>query len=149
MPNLPGWSYVEIPLDLDAAVTVTASIAATLPQQEPGKRIPGDMYHLEQIEQHEGILVWQIESSIDGVSWFTAAKGVLVRTEPNQVARISSPLGTKARLAWWTSVVVAEKSVRDGSTYKRDRCTYLSLCPFDHSTLIVADVVFNVIVRSI
>lgn len=140
LPNRDVWSYVEIPLDLDGAVTLTATIAATLPRD--GATPDGTI-----MTYHERGLVRRIEDSLDGESWFCAANGIIYPAAGANVTRISSPLGTVARLAWWTNCVITR--VKDGGeAFMRDACSNKS-CGFDHSTLIVTDVVFNIGVRSI
>jgi hypothetical protein len=153
LPNLDAWTYAEIPLDLDGAVTMTATIAATLPQEEGGT-VRGIWSH-----HHERTLVWRIEDSLDGESWFITANGVATRTETTQITRISSPLGTRARVALWANCVIASIRQDDGATQERTSCRKAQAtvtlggsqesCTFDHSALIVTDVAFNVAVRSI
>jgi hypothetical protein len=113
LPNLDVWSYAEIPLDLDGAVTMTATIAATLPQEEGGTE------RSVWIDRHERTLGWRIEDSLDGERWFTVASGAATRTQPAQVTRISSPLGTTARLAWWANCVIASIRRDSGETQER------------------------------
>jgi hypothetical protein len=153
LPNRDVWSYVEIPLDLDGAVTMTATIAATLPQED------GGTVRSIWIGRHERTLVWRIEDSLDGESWFMIADGAATRTEPTQVTRISFPLGTRARLALWANCVIASIRQDDNSTQARQPCLKTQSvailggvqesCAFDHSTLVVTNVAFNVAVRSI
>lgn len=152
LPNLPRWSLVEIPLDLDAAVTMTMTITAELPQEVGGSE------RSVWIERHERTLVWKMEDTLDGETWFLVAHGVADGTTPAQIARISSPLGTRARLGWWTDCVIASIRKDDGSTQQRKTCNKAELvvlggarsaCQFDHETLKVTNVIFNVAVRCI
>jgi hypothetical protein len=136
------WTFIEVPLDLDGAVTMTATVIATLARGDP--RPDGYV-----TDYHERGLVWFFQDSLDGQNWFTVANGAIYPGDDRGVARVSSPLGTVLRVALTTSCFVARVRDHEAGAFKRTPCSGPESCSFDHSTLLVTDIAVHVAVRSI
>lgn len=85
---------------------------------------------------------------MDEETWYVLTSGYLTREAASQIARVSSPLGTAVKLGLWFLPVIASIRIDDGSVQSRNYCNGEG-CGYDHSTLTVGDVAFNVVVRSI
>lgn len=142
LENTGDWSRVDVDLPLDRSITLVATAAAALPQSPHGVRDSVWMRY------HERVLDWRLEDTLDDMTWFRVGEGTLTRTGSSGVVRVSSPLGTRLRLAWWAVCVVAAVRSDDGSTQSREYCNGAD-CGFDHSTLQVTNAAFHVAVRSI
>jgi hypothetical protein len=140
------WTFIEVPLDLDGAVTMTAMLTATPARRDPGPGETASVYH-------ERGLVWYFQDSLDVQNWFTVANGALYPGADRGVARVSSPLGTTLRLALTTSCSVATVASGEVAAFKRTPCPNpgksYETCSVDHSTLLVTDIAVHVAVRSI
>jgi hypothetical protein len=141
-----SWTFIGVPLNLDGAVTMTATVAATLGRGDarPDERVT---------DYHERGLVWHFQDSLDGQNWFTVANGAIYPGAERGVARVSSPMGTALRLALTTSCFTARVREGEVTAFQRTPCpdpqkSYLT-CSFDHSTLMVTDIAVHVAVRSI
>lgn len=141
-----SWTFIEVPLDLDGAVTMTATVAATLAR---GDLVPDGNGNV----CHERGLIWYFQDSLDRQNWFTIANGTIYPRGDPGVARVSSPLGTALRLALTTSCFIARMRRDNVTVFKRDPCPDPQMpgvtCSFDHSTLLVTDIAVHVAIRSI
>jgi hypothetical protein len=145
LENQDAWTRVDIPVDLDGAVTMVATITAKLPRSDR-KDCPNKDYY----QCHERGLLWHLMDSIDGNSWFSIANGSLYQEADKNVVRISSPLGLKLSLMLLTyHDIITGTWKDDDSPVERRSCPGPTTCDFDHSILKVTDIVLNVAVRSI
>lgn len=131
LPPLNDYTYIPIKLDLTAAVTLIATIAA-----DPGPRAA------QERDWHERALWWIIQDTINGHDWYSVASGALTPYPNQQVVRVSSPLGLHARLG--VCAVVA--TVRPG--YSWSRCEGKQ-CDANHAEFAAERVRFDVAVRTI
>lgn len=131
--NVNDWAYINIPIDLDGAVTLTATMAATF--REPSY---GPTAHEEQLE-------WELRDSLDGQSWHTIATGCLTPNLSAGIIRVASPLGTSLRL--YLRLMLIRTAYVGSTVSQRIYCP--DECNSREHTPTVADAVLNVAIRSI
>jgi hypothetical protein len=92
-----GWTLLEIPLDLRGAVTMVVHVSATSARPE---RLEGAY-----VESHEVAVRWLVQDSLGPeTGWHFLAAGWNHGGDPQTAARISTPLGTSARLALFAHI---------------------------------------------
>jgi hypothetical protein len=83
------WVLVDVDLDLERAVTLVATASATVVGVD---RDDGPPYRFEY-----GVS-WILQDTLTGADWHRVAGGRLLSALPRTISRVSSPLGTSARL---------------------------------------------------
>lgn len=133
VPRLPDYRYVPIPLDLSAAVTMTATIVAELtPRKAQSER-----------SWHEAALLWLVQDTLDDENWHDLAVRSVGPATPKGIIRVSSPLGLRARLG--VRVVIGGVAPGFGYALCDEPCGQA----YDHDAFRVSNVRFDVAIRTI
>lgn len=135
MPRLLDYGYVPIPLDLSAAVTMTATIVAELPPRET---------HAEN-SWHQSGLFWLLQDTLDDENWHDLMEFRCLNPGSSKgIVRLSSPLGLRGRLG--LKVVIGGRASTPGYEFcDDDPCRR----GFDHDAFPVRNVRFDVAIRTI
>lgn len=127
-----GVTNIDIPLDLDDAITLVATLSAQIPRNHDGH------------PHHELGLEWWLGDTLDGQSWHHIENGYLSFLIHTEAARISSPIGSRAQLN-----IVGKVQVRTSLGYLERRDCTTANCPVNHESLVIKGLSINVAVRSL
>jgi hypothetical protein len=93
------WVIVPIDVDFSGAVTLVATISATMAEGQPFPDAPPHRF--------EYGLNWLLQDSLSGKDWHDLGRGQLRHSIEHEVARVSTPMGTRARLCLLPMVIAA------------------------------------------
>jgi hypothetical protein len=152
------WAFNRVELDLEAVVTAVVTMTAdiALGPEDGRQAVDGRASEIGQVEtplwhlHHELQLHWHLQDSVDGEKWFSLASGSLNASEPQQIRRISSPIGVYARVAFRAQPILAKVRFDDAHIQGRDICQgRLAACATRHRELRAQDLTFTMVTRSI
>jgi hypothetical protein len=137
------WMWATVDLELDGAVTMVISASASIDLIDGPDRPYGHTDHA-----HDLALDWQVQDSLGDSVWHSLAWGEVNSVMRKEVRRISSPIGTLAKLA-----VIARPntfSVYEGGSRDATRTVCNNPdCKVDHTRLTGRDARVTIAVRSI
>lgn len=142
-PHDDDWTTIPVDLDLADAVTLVASISADITPGREHARYPGDSSH------HELGLNWMLRDSLDGGIWHPVQSGWLHSDGVPAVARVSSPLGSRAQVMLRAPALCVRVNVHTGRADDRRKCSTPTTCGVDHEALAMTAVKIDLAVRTI